>query len=73
MIILELAESFKTMYRPGPTMMPISGKSIKDTDVKFGYNPHSIFQFVLLKMESIFLIVWKLCSFRQRSHFGNFQ
>ena len=37
-----------------------------------GINSFSL-KFVLLNFETISLIVWKLCAFRQRSNCGNFQ
>ena len=48
-------------------------KNIKDTDLKFSHNLYSSLQFVLSNVGLISLIVWKLCAFRQRRNFGNFQ
>ena len=52
MTILELAESFKMMNRPGPTVTLFTDyflKTIKYKDVKFWRNLHSSLQFVLSK------------------------
>ena len=78
MTILGLTESFETMNQPGPTrpwrsLTAYFLESLKDRDVKFWHNLHSSLQFVLSKLRSISLIVWKPCTFCQFSYFGNFQ
>ena len=53
MTILGLAESFKVMNRPDPTVTNFDGLflgNMKDRDVKFLHNHHSRLQFVLLKL-----------------------
>ena len=54
-ILGQLAESFKTVNRPDPTVTFFDGglffsKSIKDRDLKFQHNLHSSLQFILIKL-----------------------
>ena len=80
MTILGLVESFKMMNRPDPTRFNrnalwrlISRKVYK---IKV-WNFDTIFMQVLnlyyWNLQSIFVIVWKLCAFWQRSNIINFQ
>ena len=77
MTILGLAESFKMMNRPGPTVTLFDGLFIGKYKKIEMWNFDTIFIWVFnlyyYNLESIPLIVWKLCVFRKRSHFGNFQ
>ena len=75
--------TLKTMNRADPTgpfddlpycfLTTYFSEAIKYRDMKFWHDIYKSLQFVLSKFGSISLITWKLCAFRQRSNFGNFQ
>ena len=83
MTILGLTESFKTMNRPDPTatlfdslflekyrrnkLLKSIGEIIVDTIFI------QVFDLCYSNFESISLIVWKLCAFRQCIKIGNFE
>ena len=83
MIVLELTELFKTMNRPDPTRPGttrlwqsstlISRKLFKIRTWNFDRILLQVFNLGYQNFKSISPIVWKLCAFRQRNHFVNFQ
>ena len=67
MIVLWLAESFKTMIRLDST------RPVRDALRWLISRKKTIDEILTKNLGSISLIIWKLCLFRHRNNFGNFQ